>query len=150
MKLWKNRTIFCLLLTAYCLLFTINVYASVWQKPVLIDAGTGDAFRTNIAFDPYGNAIAVFEQYTDASQGYMQTNFYLIKTGGRDLLSLMQDQGMHMYQGLPLTRAVMPSPSSSRVMEAYIVSMQIILSKLKDGKDLLQLMQELEMQMDIR
>src|SRR3972149_2989504 len=58
-----------------------------------------------------------------ASQGYMQINFYLIKMGGRDLLLLMQDQVMHMYHGLPLTRAVMPLPSSSRVMEAYIVSL---------------------------
>jgi hypothetical protein len=37
----------------------------VWQKPGLIDAGTGDAFRTSLAFDHYGNAIAVFEQNTD-------------------------------------------------------------------------------------
>ena len=81
MKLWKNRTIFCLLLTAYCLLFTINVYASVWQKPVLIDAGTGDAFRTNIAFDPYGNAIAVFEQYTDGFSRIYANQFLSNKNG---------------------------------------------------------------------
>ncbi|MEK7845845.1 MAG: hypothetical protein AAB257_02645, partial [Nitrospinota bacterium] len=37
----------------------------MWQKPGLIDAGTGDAFRTSLAFDHYGNAIAVFEQNTD-------------------------------------------------------------------------------------
>ncbi|MBI3585044.1 MAG: hypothetical protein HY096_14000 [Nitrospinae bacterium] len=54
-----------LLLTSYFLLLTSESYASVWQKPELIDAETGDAFRTSIAFDPYGNAIAVFEQYTD-------------------------------------------------------------------------------------
>ena len=81
MKLWKNRTIFCLLLTAYCLLFTINVYASVWQKPVLIDAGTGDAFRTNIAFDPYGNAMAVFEQYTDGFSRIYANQFLFNKNG---------------------------------------------------------------------
>ncbi len=67
MKQWNNGTIFsiCLLLTVYCLLFTDKVYASEWQKPGLIDAGTGDAFRTSLAFDPYGNGITVFEQYTD-------------------------------------------------------------------------------------
>ncbi len=65
MKQWKNRTIFCLLLTAYCLLPTAFVYASERQRPGLIDAGKGDAFRTSLAFDPYGNAIAVFEQFTE-------------------------------------------------------------------------------------
>ena len=58
--------IFCILLLASCLLpLASDSYASVWQKPGLIDAGTGDAFRTSLAFDPYGNAMAVFEQFTE-------------------------------------------------------------------------------------
>src|SRR3972149_6592722 len=81
MKQYKNRTILCLLLTVYCLLLTVNVYASVWQKPVLIDAGTGDAFRTNIAFDPYGNAMAVFEQYTDGFSRIYANQFLFNKNG---------------------------------------------------------------------
>ena len=74
--LWQKRFMIrkllldiCSLLIAHCflLVFAFPAFsaASMWQTPGLIDAGTGDAFRTSIAFDPYGNAIAVFEQYTD-------------------------------------------------------------------------------------
>lgn len=83
MKQWNNGTIFliCLLLTAYSLLLADKVYASVWQKPVLIDARTGDAFRTSLAFDPYGNAIAVFEQYTEGVNR-IYANWFLPDKGG--------------------------------------------------------------------
>ena len=74
--------IFCILLLASCLLpLASDSYASVWQKPGLIDAGTGDAFRTSLAFDPYGNAIAVFEQYTDGIYR-IYANQFLIDKGG--------------------------------------------------------------------
>lgn len=42
-----------------------GIYASAWQKPVSIDAERDNAFRTGIAFDPMGNAMAVFEQNSD-------------------------------------------------------------------------------------
>ena len=42
-----------------------GIYASAWQKPVPIDAERDNAFRTGIAFDPVGNAMAVFEQNSD-------------------------------------------------------------------------------------
>ena len=49
-----------LTLTAYCLLPT--AYCFGWSSPVAIDAGPSNAYRTDIAFDSRGNAIAVFEQ----------------------------------------------------------------------------------------
>jgi hypothetical protein len=73
------------LLIAHCFLlilaFPAFSAASEWQKPVLIDAGTGDAFRTSIAFDHYGNAMAVFEQYTDGVSR-IYANQYLPDKGG--------------------------------------------------------------------
>ena len=49
-----------LTLTAYCLLPT--AYCFGWSEPVIIDSGPSNAYRTDIAFDKSGNAIAVFEQ----------------------------------------------------------------------------------------
>jgi Tol biopolymer transport system component len=37
-------------------------YAFPWSSPVAIDSGSSNAYRTDIAFDRNGNAIAVFEQ----------------------------------------------------------------------------------------
>lgn len=40
-------------------------FASAPEKPLLIDAGLSNAYRTDIKFDAIGNAIAVFEQKKD-------------------------------------------------------------------------------------
>lgn len=72
-----KRNISCILLFASCFLHLAkNLYAlelqtsrselrtpnSRWSEPVTIDAGPSNAYRTDIAFDKSGNAIAVFEQ----------------------------------------------------------------------------------------
>ncbi|MFQ5900533.1 MAG: TolB family protein [Thermodesulfobacteriota bacterium] len=45
-----------------CFLPIVEVGASVWQEPKLIDAGINNAYRTDIAFDKRSNALVVFEQ----------------------------------------------------------------------------------------
>ena len=56
----KRILAFTFTLTAYCLLPT--AYCFGWSSPVIIDSGSSNAYRTDIAFDSRGNAIAVFEQ----------------------------------------------------------------------------------------
>src|SRR3989338_5369929 len=75
----KPTATHCSLLIAHCFLsLTLSLtlshalaYASPlsphalsgeWSEPVVIDSGPSNAYRTDIAFDKKGNAIAVFEQ----------------------------------------------------------------------------------------
>ncbi len=51
----------CILHLASCI-YVFDSFASPWSSPVAIDAGPFNAYRTDIAFDKGGNAIAVFEQ----------------------------------------------------------------------------------------
>ncbi len=62
-----NRSMRLLILAATLMLLIVPAlsYASALEKPLLIDAGLSNAYRTDIKFDAIGNAIAVFEQKKD-------------------------------------------------------------------------------------
>src|SRR3972149_7193466 len=67
MKNHKNRLMKSIILLTMLLLLPIHAsFASTSQDPVPVDAGHKNAYRANIAFDTAGNAMAVFEQKTDA------------------------------------------------------------------------------------
>ena len=85
---FKNKLLLSVsisVISVICVLCIFSIHsfsaASVWQKPGLIDAGTGDAFRTSLAFDHYGNAIVVFEQNTDGVYR-IYANQFLSDKGG--------------------------------------------------------------------
>ena len=47
---------------AYASPWSPHALSGEWSEPVVIDSGPSNAYRTDIAFDKKGNAIAVFEQ----------------------------------------------------------------------------------------
>ena len=59
---------FFLMILAYIFLTPVTkTHASVWRDSAIIDSGPSNAYRTDIAFDNLGSAIAVFEQKTGDS-----------------------------------------------------------------------------------
>lgn len=61
MKALISKVIMATILSALPL---FEAGASTWQDPVIVNAGSGHSYRTELAFDGAGNAMVVFEQET--------------------------------------------------------------------------------------
>lgn len=86
-----------IILTALLFLPAWGVYASTWPEPVIIDAGLNNGYRTDIAFDQAGNAIAVFEQ--KAGDIYrLYANQYIKGKGWQKPLAIDANTG-NAYRG---------------------------------------------------